>query len=326
MNLKRTVFLLSLISLCLAGTSLRAQEDIKNYPSKPIHIIVGNAAGGGNDVLARMVGQKLSDRLHQSVVVENKAGANSIIAAQYVAKAPPDGYTLLMGSIGMLTVNPAVADNLPYDTKRDFVPISAIASFPLLLAVPAEMPIRTVQELLAYAKANPNKANSGGSGSIFQVATKMFEMRTGSQFQYVTYRATSEAMIALMRGDIIMSLGDSGPISGPLKDGRVRALAISTAKRLPAFPDVPTMAEAGVKDMVAELWTGFVAPAGTSAPIVKKLQDEVMQVVKSDEIQEKMRALDVVPVGNTSEEFAGMITRSLALWADVAKAGNIKLQ
>jgi tripartite-type tricarboxylate transporter receptor subunit TctC len=324
MALRYGSFLTVLFAAGFAAWSVQAQDG--SYPSKPIHIIVGNAAGGGNDVLARMVGQKLQDRLHQSVVIENKAGANSILAAQYVAKAPPDGYTLLMGSIGMLAVNPAVTDNLSYDTKRDFVPISAIASFPLLMAVPSELPVHTVRELLAYVKANPAKANSGGSGSIFQVATKLFEIRTASQFQYVTYRSTSEAMIALMRGDIIMSLGDSGPMSGPLKDGRVRALAVSTARRLPAFPDVPTMAEAGVKDMVAELWTGFVAPAGTPSAIVKKLQDEVIQIVKSDDIQQKMHAIDVVPIGNTSEEFARMIDQELKTWADVAKAGNIKFQ
>jgi tripartite-type tricarboxylate transporter receptor subunit TctC len=304
----------------------RAEESAASFPSKPIHIIVGNAAGGGNDILARLVGQKLSEKLGQPVIIENRSGANSIIAAQYVAKMPPDGYVLLMGSIGMLTVNPAVTDNLPYDTARDFTPISMIASFPLLLTVPSQTPIHTVQELLDYAKANPAKANTGGSGSVFQVATQMFELRTGSQFQYITYRSTSDAMLALMRGDVVMSLGDSGPVSGPLNDGRVRALAITTAQRVPAWPNVPTMAEAGIKDMVVELWTGFVAPKGTPAPIVAKLQDAVIAIVKSDEIQTKMRALDVVPVGNTAAEFARIIAKELAQWADVAKAGNIKIQ
>ena len=321
-----------LVAALCAGTffasslGARAEESAAGFPSKPIHIIVGNAAGGGNDILARLVGQKLSEKLGQPVIIENRSGANSIIAAQYVAKMPPDGYTLLMGSIGMLTVNPAVTDNLSYDTERDFTPISMIASFPLLLTVPAQAPIHTVWELLDYAKANPAKANTGGSGSVFQVATQMFELRTGSAFQYITYRSTSDAMLALMRGDVIMSLGDSGPVSGPLNDGRVRALAITTAQRVPAWPNVPTMAEAGIKDMVVELWTGFVAPKGTPAPIVAKLQDAVIAIVKSDEIATKMRALDVVPVGNTAAEFARIIAKELAQWADVAKAGNIKIQ
>jgi tripartite-type tricarboxylate transporter receptor subunit TctC len=311
---------------CFGLAAAQAQESAATYPSKPIHIIVGNAAGGGNDILARLVGQKLSERLGQPVIIENRSGANSIIAAQYVAKMPPDGYTLLMGSIGMLTVNPAVTDNLPYDTERDFTPISIIASFPLLLTVPSAAPIHSVQELLAYAKANPAKANAGGSGSIFQVVTQMFELRTGSQFQYVTYRSTSDAMLALMRGDVVMAFGDSGPVSGLLNDGRVRALAITTAQRLPAWPSVPTMAEAGIKDMTVDLWTGFVAPKGTPAPIVEKLQDAVMAIVKSDEIQTKMRALDVVPVGDSAADFARIIARELTQWSDVAKAGNIKIQ
>ena len=269
MTLKCTTLLIaalyasSYLALGLAGA--RAQDDarsldVRTYPSRPIHIIVGNAAGGGNDILARLVGQKLSERLGQPVIIENRAGANSIIAVQYAAKMPPGGYTLLMGSIGMLTVNPAVTDNLPYDTERDFAPISIIASFPLLLTVPAQAPIHSVRELLACAKANPAKANTGGAGSIFEVVTRMFELRTGSQFQYVTYRSTSDAMLGLMRGDIMMSLGDSSPVSGPLGADRVRALAITTAQRLPAWPDVPTMAEAGIEDMVVDLWTGFVAP------------------------------------------------------------------
>jgi tripartite-type tricarboxylate transporter receptor subunit TctC len=321
----RTLLLAAAVatSVAFAVTATRAQDV---WPSKPIHIIVGNAAGGGNDILARLVGQKLSERLGQPVIVENRAGANSIIAAQYAAKMPPDGYTLLMGSIGMLTVNPAVTDNLPYDTERDFAPISIIASFPLLLTVPARAPIHSVAELLAYAKTNPDKANTGGAGSIFQVVTQLFQMRTGSKFQYVTYRSTSDAMLGLMRGDIIMSLGDSGPVSGPLSDGRVRALAISTARRLPAWPDVPTMTEAGIKDMTVELWTGLVAPKGTPAPIIKRLQDDVMAIVKSDEIQAKMRALDVVPVGDTADDFDRVIARELKQWSDVAKAGNIKIQ
>jgi tripartite-type tricarboxylate transporter receptor subunit TctC len=325
MLFRRTLLLAAAVatSVAFAVTAARAQDV---WPSKPIHIIVGNAAGGGNDILARLVGQKLSERLGQPVIVENRAGANSIIAAQYAAKMPPDGYTLLMGSIGMLTVNPAVTDNLPYDTERDFAPISIIASFPLLLTVPAQAPIHSVAELLAYAKTNPDKANTGGAGSIFQVVTQLFQMRTGSKFQYVTYRSTSDAMLGLMRGDIIMSLGDSGPVSGPLSDGRVRALAISTAQRLPAWPDVPTMTEAGIKDMTVELWTGLVAPKGTPAPIIKRLQDDVMAIVKSDEIQAKMRALDVVPVGDTADDFARVIAKELKQWSDVAKAGNIKIQ
>jgi tripartite-type tricarboxylate transporter receptor subunit TctC len=296
------------------------------FPSKNIHLIVGNAAGGGTDYLARLVGQKMSERLGQAVVIENKPGANSTIAVQAVAKAPPDGHTLLMGSIGMLTVNPAVVPNLPYDTKRDLAPISIIGSFPLILTVSAASPIRSVQELIAYAKANPDKANAGASGPIFQVVQKMFELRTGTQFQYIAYRANSEAMISLMRGDILMSLSDTGPATGPIQDGRVRALAVTSAQRLPSYPDVPTMAEAGVADMHVDFWQGLVAPIGTPAPIIKKLEQEVIAIVRLPDVIEKLRTHEVIPVGGTTEDYVKLIDRELKLWAEVAKAGNIKIQ
>jgi tripartite-type tricarboxylate transporter receptor subunit TctC len=231
-----------------------------------------------------------------------------------------------MGSIGMLTVNPAVVANLSYDTQRDFAPISIIAQFPLILGVNAAAPIRSVAELVAFAKANPDKANAGASGPIFQVVQKMFELRTGANFQYIAYRANSEAMIALMRGDILMSLSDSGPATGPIQDGRVPPLAVTSSRRLPSYPDVPTMAEAGIKDMEVEFWQGLVAPAGTPAPVIKRLQDEIIAIAQLPDIREKLATHEMFPVGSTAEQYAAVIAKELKQWADVAKAGNIKIQ
>ena len=316
-----------IIALSFLGScSSVAQEASGNFPNQPIHIVVGNAAGGGNDILARLIGQKLSDRLGQPVVIENKAGASGVIAAQFVAKARADGYTLLMAPIGTLIVNPAVMPNLPYDPQRDFAPISIVASFPLVAAVNSAAPVHNVQELIGFAKAYPDKANAGASGVIFQVVQKMFEMRTGSQFQYISHRSNTETMVSLMRGDLLMSLSDVGPVAGPLKDGRVRALAVTAAERLPAWPEVPTMAEAGVKDMEIGFWSGLVAPAGTPPLIVKKLQDEVIAVTRLEEIRMRLQANEVSPVGNTSEQFAQKITTELVKWADVAKAAHIQVQ
>jgi tripartite-type tricarboxylate transporter receptor subunit TctC len=297
-----------------------------NYPTRNIHIIVANAAGGGTDYLARLVGQKLQERLGQSVVVENKPGANSMIAAQALIKSPPDGYTLLMGSIGMLTVNPAVVANLSYDTQRDFAPISIVAQFPLILTVNAAAPIHSVADLVAYSKANPSKANAGASGPIFQVVQKMFELRAGTNFQYIAYRANSEAMIALIRGDILMSLSDSGPATGPIQDGRVRPLAVTSKQRLPSYPSVPTMAEAGIKDMEVEFWQGLVAPALTPRVVVKKLEGELMAIAQLPDVREKMISHEVFPVGGTAEEYAAVIVKELKLWKEIATAGNIKIE
>jgi tripartite-type tricarboxylate transporter receptor subunit TctC len=318
----RLAFVAALVCTSIAGAL--AQD--ARFPSRTITIVVANAAGGGTDYLARLVGQKMQDRLGQSVIIENKPGANSMLAAQAVIRAAPDGHTLLMGSIGMLTVNPAVVANLSYDTQRDFAPISNIAQFPLILTVNASVPIKSVAELVAYAKANPAKANAGASGPIFQVVQKLFELRTGTSFQYVAYRANSEAMIALMRGDILMSLSDSGPATGPIQDGRVRPLAVTSVKRLPSYPDVPTMAEAGIKDMEVEFWQGLVAPAATPKPIIRKLEGELIEISKLPDVREKMIAHEVFPVGSTAEQYAALIARELKQWAEVAKAGNIRIQ
>ena len=326
MKVNSAVCLLALVFMALPSGPATAQETAKSFPNRPVRIIVGNAAGGGIDILARLVGQKLSDRLGQPVIIENKAGASGVIAAQYVAKAPPDGHTLLMAPIGTMTVNPAVIPNLPYDPQRDFLPVSIVASFPLVLAVNSAAPVRTVADLIAYANANPDKANAGASGVIFQVVQKLFEMRTGSSFQYISHRSNTETMVSLMRGDLLMSLSDIGPVAGLLKDGRVRALAVTSSERLPAWPDVPTMAEAGIKDMEIGFWSGLVAPAGTPQPIVKRLQDEVMAVMRLEDTRVRLAAYEISPEGSTSEEFAQRVAREIVLWADVAKAGHIQMQ
>ena len=325
MNRRRAIALLGIAAASLAGVTALAQ-DASQFPSRNVFIVVPNAAGGGLDFFARLIGAKLSDRLGRPVVVENRPGANGNLAAAQVTKSAPDGHTLLLGSIGMLTVNPAVVANLTYDSRRDFAPISMIAKFPLILTVNATAPVRTVQELVAYAKANPDKANAAASGPIFQVVQKMFEQRTGTRFTYIAYRANSEAMMSLMRGDALMSLSDIGPATGPLQDGRVRALAVTSPQRLASHPEVPTMAESGFKDMEVEFWTGLLAPAKTPSVIVKRLQDEIIAIVTMPDVVEKLASHQTFPAGNTSEEFARIIARELAQWADVAKKGNIKIE
>jgi tripartite-type tricarboxylate transporter receptor subunit TctC len=330
MNRRHAIVALGVAVASLMGATAWMQaavaQDASQFPSRNIHIVVPNAAGGGLDYFARLVGGKLSDRLGKPVVVENRPGANGNLAAAQVTKSAADGHTLLLGSIGMLTVNPVVVANLAYDSQRDFTPISMIAKFPLILTVNAKAPVRNVQELIAYAKANPDKANAAASGPIFQVVQKMFEQRTGTNFQYIAFRANSEAMLALMRGDALMSLSDIGPATGPLQDGRVRALAVTSPQRLPSHPDVPTMAEQGFKDMEVEFWTGLLAPAKTPSAIVQKLEDEVRTIVKLPDVVEKLAAHRTYPAGNTSAEFAKIIARELVQWGEVAKKGNIRIE
>ncbi len=317
--------LLSIALASLFAAYAHAQDDsARHFPNKPIHIIVGYAAGGGNDLVLRVIAPKLSEGLGQPVIVENKPGAQSIVAAELVAKAAPDGYTLLMGATGPIAMNPATYSKLSYSPLRDFVPISMIGSFPLVLVVNPALPVRSIKELVDYAKANPEKANYGASAAPFQLAAELLNLRSGARFAYIPYKGSNESVNAVMSGQVTMTIADPPPAIGPLKGGRVRGLAVTSAARHPAWPDLPTMAEAGIQDIEITLWSGLLAPAGTPAAIVKKLQDEIARVVRLPEIRERLAGMSIDPVGNTSEEFAQIIAADIAKWTAVAKAANIK--
>ena len=235
-------------TLAAGGLPVLAQGDpAPTYPTRPIRIVVGFGPGGGNDIFARLIGQKLHERLGQAVVVENKPGAGAIIATEYVAKATPDGYTLLLGATGAMTINPAVYSKLSYDTVRDFAPISMIASFPLLVCVNATAPIKSVAELVTYAKANPTKANYASSSAAFQLATELFKIRTGAPLEHIPYKSSGEMLTAVLGGEVLVALADALPVAGHVKAGTIRVLAITSARRAAEYPNVPTMAEAGVR-------------------------------------------------------------------------------
>ena len=240
-----------------AALLLAAPAIAQTWPNKPIRLVVGYSAGGGNDLIARIVAAKLQEKLGQPIVVDNKPGAQSIVAAELVAKSQPDGYTLLMAPSGPMTINPAVYAKLPYDPTKDFAPISLLAEFPLLLVVGAEQPIKSVRELIDYGRANSGKANYASSATPFQLAAELFNQRTGSKFQHIPYRGSGDAAQAVASGQVLMTIADTGPIAGLLSAGKLRALAITTEKRDAAFPDVPTLAEAGVSGVTISLWTGL---------------------------------------------------------------------
>lgn len=320
MMLRRSLLALG-AGLPLIGAA-RAQS---TWPTKPVRLVVGYSAGGGNDLIARIVAAKLQDKLGQPVVVDNKPGAQSIVAAEIVAKAVPDGYTLLIAPSGPMTINPAVYSKLPYDPLRDFVPISLLAEFPLLLVVGADQPPKTLKELVEYGRANPKLANYASSATPFQLASELFNQRTGSSFQHIPYRGSGDAVQAVLAGQVLMAIADSGPMAAPLKAGKLRALAITTAKRPPAFPDVPTFTEQGIADMEFELWTGVVAPSGTPPDIVERLQDVVEDTVEMPAIRSALEAINVDPRSASSKEFREIIVRDSARWKAVAAKANIKL-
>jgi len=295
-----------------------------SFPNKPIHIVVGFAAGGGNDIIVRVVAPKMSEGLGQPVIIENKPGAQGIISCEYVAKSAPDGYTLLMGPSGPMTMNPAIYSKLSYEPLRDFAPISMIGDFPLILVVSASLPANSVKELIAYAKARPDKVNYAASAAPFQLAAELFNQKTGTKFVHIPYKSSGESVGAVMSGQVTMTIMDPPPAIGPLKGGKVRGLAVTSASRDPSMPDLPTLAEAGVPDVEIRLFTGFLAPAATPSAIVKRLQQELARVVKLPEIKERLDQMAIVPSGNTPEEFRGIIARDIAKWTAVAKGANIK--
>jgi tripartite-type tricarboxylate transporter receptor subunit TctC len=307
--------------LCLSlAANASAQE---SYPSKPIRIIVGYSAGGGNDIIVRVMTPEMSKGLGQPVIVENKPGAQSIIAAEFVAKAPPDGYTLLMGPSGPMTINPATYSKLPYSPQRDFVPISMIASFPLIAVVNPQLPVRSVKELIDYAKANPGKANYASSAGIFQIATELFKQQTGTQFEMIPYKSSGESVQAVIAGQVAITIVDPPPANGPLKGGMVRGLAVTAPQRHPSWPDLPTFKELGI-EVEVPVWTAFFAPAKTPPAIVARLQKEVARVVHTSEVRERFAAMGLDPVGGSAEELGHQMARDIEKWSAVAKAANIR--
>jgi len=313
-----------LIGAAVAVLALTGPTRAQDYPAKPIHIIVGFAAGGGNDIIARVFGQKLSESLGQPVIVENKPGGGAIVATDYVAKSPADGYTLLMSASG-ISINPAVYAKLPYDAVNDFVAVSELASFPLIMIVAESSPIRSVAELVAFAKANPDKTNYGSSSASFQLVTELFKQKTGAPMQVIPYKGANDSVMAVISGQVTATIADAGPALSQVLGGQARALAVAAPKRMAELPDVPTLKEAGA-DVDAVLWSGLFAPKDTPPAIVKKLEGEIMRIARLADVTARLKPLGIQPVGNSSEEFGRILASDIARWAEVAGAGHIKIE
>jgi len=308
-----------------ASTSTHAQEDPAKYPTHAIRIVVGFTPGGGNDLIARIVGQKLSESLGQPVIIDNKPGGGAIVATEYVAKSQPDGYTLLIGASGAMAINPAVYAKLPYDPVKDFIPITELGSFPLILIVNATSPIKSVAELIAFAKAHPKEADYSSSSAAFQLVTELFKQKTGAPMQEIPYKGANDSVMAVISGQVTATIADAGPVSGQVKGGQVRALAVTSPARAADLPDVPTMKEAGT-DVDAVLWSGIFAPRQTPPAIVKKLETELTRIIRKPDVVARLKPLGIQPVGNSSEEFARILASDIARWTEVARAGNIKIE
>jgi len=312
-------------TILLAALPAAAAED--DYPNHPVRIVVPFAPGGSTDVVARILADKLQGELKQSFVVENRAGAGGNIGADVVAKSNPDGYTLLMGTTGVLAINNYLYKDMPFDPQRDFAPVSYTSLITNILVVNPNVPAKNVAELVALAKAKPGELTfaSSGAGSSTHLSAELFKSMAGVDIVHVPYKGSSQAITDLMAGHVTM-LVDNAPSSLPyVQQGKLRALAVTSLKRMPGLPDVPTLDEAGVKGYESLSWSGIVAPAATPKPVIAKLNAAIERVLAMPDVRKKFADLGVDPVGGPPEAFARHIHTESEKWGRVVKAANITL-
>ena len=311
-----------LAALVLAPVTLRAQS----YPSKPIRLIIPFPPGGSTDILGRSLAQKLSEAWGQQVLVDNRGGAGGTIGADLAAKAPADGYTLLMGHIGTLAVNVSLYPKLSYDPVRDFAPVSLVALVPNVLVVHPALPVKNVTELIAYAKANPGKLNysSGGNGSAAHLAVEYFKLQTKTEIVHVPYKGTGPSVTDLIAGQVSMTMTGAPAVMPHVQSGRIRALGVSSPQRIPALAQIPTVAESGVPGFDATQWYGVVAPVGTPKDIVARLNAEIRKIMQSKEMLERLNTEGAISAAGTPEQFDAYIKSEIARWGAVVKAAGMK--
>jgi putative tricarboxylic transport membrane protein len=298
----------------------------ETWPTRPIRFIVPFAPGGGGDIVGRLVGQKLSERLGKPLIIDNRGGAGGTLGTDLAAKAAPDGYTLLLGNVGPLALGPSLYARLPYDPVRDLAPVTMVASFPNLLVSNASLPVKSVQELVAYAKARPGKLNFGsaGSGTSTHLAAELFKSVAGIDVVHVPYKGGAAALTDVISGQVAYYFG-SLPSSLPLaRAGKLRALAVTSLKRSPAAPEVPTIAESGYRDFETAAWYGLLFPTHTSRDIIAKLNAETLIVLGTHEVKERLAQEGSEPMGNTPAQFGAYIKSEITKWTAVVKAANVK--
>jgi tripartite-type tricarboxylate transporter receptor subunit TctC len=328
MNWTLRIAIVTFAALLVAVTNWVSAQGAQGYPSKPIQIIVPFAAGGTSDVLARAIGQKLTEMWGQQVVVDNRPGAGGNIGATAAAKAKPDGYTLLLLDVATITIAPSIFPNLQYDPVKDFAPVTMVAASPHALVVNPSVPAKSVKELIAYAKANPGKLNfaSAGNGTAVHLAGEQFKLATGTDIRHVPYKGGAAAVTALVGGEVDMTLNGLLATLPQIKGGRIRALAVASSKRSEAMPDLPTVSEAGVPGFESGSWQGLLAPGGTPKEIVDKLNTAVVKILKTPEMKERLAGLGADVVADTPEQFAAFLREDTVKWAKVVKDANVKIE
>ena len=312
-------------AFCTAQTALA--QSTAGYPAKPIHIVVTFTSGGAPDILARLIGDKLNAAWGQPVIVDNKPGAGGNIGADFVAKSPPDGYNLVLGTVGTHSINGALYKNMPYDMVKDFTPVTLLASTPNILVINNDVPAKNLKEFIALGKKEGKMTfASSGAGTSIHVSGELFKTMTGIDMTHIPYKGRASAIPDLLGGRVTMMF-DNMPSSLPLvREGKLRALGVTSAKRSQAAPDIPTLAESGLPGFEAVSWFALFAPANTPRPIVDKLQGEVSKILKAPDVSKKLLDLGLDPVGSTPDELAAYQKSEIAKWSKVVKDSGAKVE
>jgi tripartite-type tricarboxylate transporter receptor subunit TctC len=315
-----------MLAALLLGSAISPASAQSDYPNRPIRLILGFAAGGGNDIFARLVGAKASEILGQSVVVENKPGAGGRLAPEYVLQQPADGYTLFLGPSGAMAVAAAIYNDLKYSPTKDFVPLAMIANFPLIMVIGEDNPSKNVKEFVEWMKQHPDKANYASSSPAFTITTELLKLKSGMPGTMIPYKSSNEMNLSVIEGQTAMTIADGPPTIPQVKGGKVKAIAVTGKERSGELPDVPSMAEAGYPDVDVHLWSGVFAPSATPPAIVAKLQKAFAQAVADPGVSEKLKAMAVNPGGATPDQFAKIINSDIAKFGEVVKAANLKFE
>lgn len=322
---KRLVVLLATLGCTLLAVATQCVAQTQNFPTRPIRFIVPFAGGGSPDVLARVIGKKVGESLGQPVLVENRPGASGMIAAEIVARAPADGYTVFVSSVPHLAINPHMFPKITYDPLKDFAPISIGVTTQLFLVVNASMPVHSIQEFLTYAKAHPGLTyGTPGTGSQHHLAMELFKHQAGINLVHVPYKGVSQSTMALLAGEINMILTSFPTVAPHVKAGKLRLLAIAQGKRYSRMPDLPTIAEAGLPGYEISTEIGFVAPTGTPKPVIDKLNSEIVKALKTPEIAQQLMTLGMEPVGSTPEQYAESIRANYGLYGKMVKISGAR--